>query len=329
MILTRAPLRIPLGGGGTDLPAYYSRFGGFLLATAINKYVYVVVNQPPADDLIRLKYSEVEIVSNVNEIHHSVFKGALKHTRIDSGVEIATMADIPAGTGMGSSGSFTVALLAALYAVKRKNISPVKLAELAFRIETNGAGVITGKQDQYLAALGGFVCLEIDTSGNVKFSQLKLKPAVVEQLRSEILLFYTGVVRKDYVILQEQEKGTQEGNRDVIESLHTTKQLGFEIKAALEEGDLEHFGKLLHRHWLNKKMRSSKISNPQIDRWYEIARENGALGGKIMGAGGSGFFMFHSPDKTKVKVREALAREGLREMAFDFDVEGAKLLANI
>lgn len=329
MIVTRAPLRIPLGGGGTDLPAYYSRYGGSLIAAAINKYVYVVVNQPPADGLIRLKYSESETVNSTNDIRHRVFREALEFTGVNSGIEIATMADAPAGTGLGSSGSFTVALLLALHTVKRESITSQNLAEEACDIEMNKAGMTTGKQDQYLAALGGFVCLDIDTSGKVTASPLALEPDVAEKLRSNILLFYTGKVRRDSEILQAQETDTQSGVQEVVESLHTTKEIGLEIKAALKEGRLEQFGELLHRHWQNKKVRSQKISDPQIDRWYEIARENGALGGKVMGAGGSGFFIFYCPNDAKGRVKEAMAKEGLRETAFDFDLEGAKVLVNI
>jgi len=329
MIVTRAPLRIPLGGGGTDLPAYYSRYGGSLIAAAINKYVYVVVNQPPVDGLIRLKYSESETVDSTDDIRHLMFREALEFTGVNSGIEIATMADAPAGTGLGSSGSFTVALLMALHAVKRESIASQALAEEACDIEMNRAGMTTGKQDQYLAALGGFVCLDIDTSGKATASPLTLGPDVVEELRSNMLLFYTGKIRKNSEILQDQEKDTQSGVQDVVESLHTTKEIGLEIKAALKEGRLEQFGELLHRHWENKKVRSRKISDPQIDMWYEVARENGALGGKVMGAGGSGFFMFYCPNDAKSRVREALAKEGLGETAFDFDLEGAKVLVNI
>jgi len=329
MIVTRAPLRIPLGGGGTDLPAYYSQYGGSLTAVAINKYVYVVVNQPTVDGLIRLKYSESETVNTVDDIHHRVFREALAFTGVNSGIEIATMADAPAGTGLGSSGSFTVALLMALHTVKRESITRQALAEEACDIEMNKAGMTTGKQDQYLAALGGFVCLDIDTSGKVAASPLSVEPHIVEELRSNMLLFYTGKIRRDSEILQAQERDTQSGVREVVESLHTTKEIGFEIKAALKEGRLERFGQLLHRHWENKKVRSQKISDPQIDRWYEIARGKGALGGKVMGAGGSGFFLFYCPNDAKNRVREALAKEGLREIAYDFDMEGAKALVNI
>lgn len=329
MIVTRAPLRIPLGGGGTDLPAYYSRYGGALTAAAINKYVYVVVNQPPADGLIRLKYSESETANSVDDIRHLVFREALEFTGVNSGIEIATMADAPAGTGLGSSGSFTVALLMALHAVKRESITSHALAEEACDIEMNRAGMTTGKQDQYLAALGGFVSLDIDNSGEVTASPLSLEPNVAEELRSNMLLFYTNKIRRDSEILQAQERDTQSGVPEVVESLHATKEIGFDVKAALKEGRLEQFGELLHRHWQNKKLRYQKISDSQIDMWYEIARENGALGGKVMGAGGSGFFMFYCPNHTKSRVREAMAKEGLREVAFDFDLEGAKVLVNI
>jgi len=329
MILTRAPMRIPLGGGGTDLPSYYSRYGGFLLSAAITKYVYVVLNKPTVDGLIRLKYSQSETVKSINEIRHRVFREALRFIGIDRGVEIATLADAPAGTGLGSSGSFTVALLAALHAFKRKPNSPQTLAEEAYEIERIRAGIPGGKQDQYLAAFGGLICLNIDKTGKVTVSPLDIDPYTLERLKSNLLLFYTGITRRSSKIQKEQDENTENAVPEVIESLHRTKKIGLDIKKALERGDLDRFGELLHQHWENKKIRSHEISNSKIDYWYKIARDNGALGGKILGAGGGGFFVFYCNDEeSKRNIRRALAKEGLREADYDFDFEGAKVLVN-
>ena len=329
IILTRAPGRIPLGGGGTDLPSYYSIYGGFLISLAINKYTYVLINKTTVDAFIRLKYSQSETVQSLEEIKHVVFREALKFMGIKEGIEITTVTDAPVGTGLGSSGSFTVALLQALYAFNRQNVSPYVLAEEACEIEINKALMATGKQDQYLAALGGLVSLEFDKSGRVTVNSIDIKQNILKELRSNLLLFYTGISRTSFGIQVEQIRNTQNNNKDIIESLHTTKKIGLEIKVALEKGDIEQFGKLLDFHWENKKIRSRKISNPQIDSWYKIAKQNGALGGKILGAGGGGFLAIYCPNEVKNRVREAMTAEGLREMDYDFDMEGVKVLVNI
>lgn len=328
MILARAPLRIPLGGGGTDLPSYYTQHGGFVLSAAINKYVYISLNRPQIDDLIRVKYSLSETVETLDEVQHALVREAMRLTGVERGVEIVSMADVPAGTGMGSSGSFLVALLRALHACQRRHVAPPQLAEEACHIEIDMAGSPVGKQDQYVAAFGGVTCLEIACCGDVSTSSLQLSPHVLDELRSSMLLFYTGIQRRSMDILDDQKRETTEARHNVVESLHRTKQLGLEIKGALEAGDLDRFGELLNVHWHNKKQRSSKISDPQIDRWYEMARGNGALGGKLMGAGGGGFFLFYCPNSHKGQLRQVMAREGLREMPFDFDFEGAKVLVD-
>ncbi len=328
MILTRAPLRISLGGGGTDLPSYYSRHGGFILSGAINKYVYIYTNRPAADDLLRIKYSRYEEVSRVDDIQHDLVRPALKILTLNASLEIVSMADVPAGTGLGSSGSYLVALLTALYALKRKQVPTQMLAEQACHIEMDLAHHPVGKQDHYLAAFGGITCLDIDCDGTVHVSPLNISRTTVEELRNCAILFYTGISRRSRDILQDQEIDTQRGDATVVDSLHRTKELGYRIKEALEKGDLERFGLLLHEHWQNKKCRSDKISQPAIDRWYDTARENGALGGKIMGAGGGGFFLFYCLNNHKDRLRQAMAAEGLREMPFDFDFEGAKVLVN-
>ncbi len=328
MILARAPLRISIGGGGTDLPSYFSQYGGFVLSAAINKYVYITINRPQVDDLIRVKYSRSETVASLDEVRHELVREAMRLTGVERGVEIVSMADIPAGTGMGSSGSFLVALLRALHALKREHVSPYQLAEEACRIEIEIVGSPAGKQDQYIAAFGGLTSFEIAPSGRVLVAPLPLSNHHLDELRSNLLLFYTGIERRSLDILEDQKRDTARAEAEVMDSLHETKRLGLDIKASLEAGDLTRFGELLDEHWQNKKRRSAKISDSRIDLLYELARDNGALGGKLMGAGGGGFFLFYCPSPPKRLLREVLAREGLREMAFDFDFEGAKVLVD-
>jgi len=329
MILARAPFRAPLGGGGTDLPSYYSKFGGFILSAAINKYVYIYVNRPAADDYIRLKYSRYEQVISPDDVQHDLVRPALKLLNINATIEIVSMADVPDGTGLGSSSSYLVALLTALHAMKREKVPTQSLAEQAFHIEASLAGHPVGKQDHYLAAFGGIVMLEIDKSGQVRVLPVNLSIGALEDFRISTLLFYTGQNRSSSLILQQQSTKTKEGDAEVLDSLHRTKELGYRIKEALERGDVERFGLLLDEHWQNKKRRSGNISDARIDQWYQLATSNGALGGKIMGAGGGGFFMFCCPNGSKNKLRQTMAAAGLREMTYDFDLEGAKVLVNL
>jgi D-glycero-alpha-D-manno-heptose-7-phosphate kinase len=328
MILARAPFRISLGGGGTDLPSYYSRFGGFILSAAINKYLYIYVNRPAADEFIRLKYSRYEQVTSPDDLQHDLVRPALKELGLGGSLEIASMADVPAGTGMGSSGTYLVALLAALHELKREKVPTQALAEQACHIEMNLAGHAVGKHDHYLAAFGGITCLDICPDGKVRVSPLNFSISTAEEFRNNILLYYTGITRSADDILKAQKQDTESGSPEVIDSLHRTKDLGHRIRDVLERGDLDSFGLLLDEHWQNKKRRSSGISNQHIDKWYEVAKENGALGGKVIGAGGGGFLMLYCPNGRKAKVRQALASEGVKEMPYDFDFEGAKVLVN-
>jgi len=330
MIVARAPLRVPLGGGGTDLPGYASRFGGFVLSAAINKYVYINVNRPHVDDVIRVKYSRTEEVDDLEQIVHPLVREALRLTGIRGGIEISAMADVPAGTGLGSSGSFLVALLTALHGFKREHPSTYELAEEACHIEIDRAGQPAGKQDQYLAAFGGITCLDIARDGRVRVSPLRIAPGTFAEMRNFTLLFYTGLRRESFDILAEQGRGAQADEAAVVENMHRIKEIGLRVKAALESDDLEQFGLLLDEHWRAKRGISSKMSSSTIDRWYQLGLQNGALGGKLMGAGGGGFLMFFCPSENggKTKLRRAMAAEGLREMPFDFDEEGAKVLMN-
>jgi D-glycero-alpha-D-manno-heptose-7-phosphate kinase len=329
VILSRAPMRISLGGGGTDLPSYYESYGGFILSAAIDKYIYICLNRPAADDLIRVKYSQYEEVSNPQEIEHDLVRPALELLGLDRNVEIASMADVPAGTGLGSSGTYLVALLAALYELKRERVPTQALAEFACHVEMDLAGHAVGKHDHYLAAFGGITCLDIERSGQVHVSPLNLSITTAEELRSRTMLFFTGISRSANAILENQRRDTEGGTTPVLDSLHETKAIGLRIKDALERGDLDKFGQLLHAHWTAKKGRSPLISDDRIDHWYEQARTAGALGGKIVGAGGGGFLMVHAPTDKKPAVRQALCAEGLREVTYQFDFAGAKVLVNL
>ena len=328
MILVRAPFRMPLGGGGTDLPSYYSRYGGFFVAAAINKYLYIYANRPAADDFIRVKYSRYEQVSHPDEVQHDLVRPALRKLNISGSLEIASMADVPAGTGLGSSSTYLVALLTALHELKREKVPTELVAEESCHIEIDLAGHPVGKQDHYAAAFGGITCFEIARDGRVEVSPLKISMSTVEDFRTSVLLFFTNITREANEILGRQAADTANNDPTMLDSLHCTKELGYRIKEVLEDGDLEAFGRLLHQHWENKKRRSVRISDSRIDRWYELARASGAVGGKIIGAGGGGFFMFYCPNGKKQQVRSVLAREGLRELSYDFDTEGAKVLVN-
>ena len=328
MILARAPMRITLGGGGTDLPSYYSKYGGFILSAAIDKYIYIYVNRPAADGLIRVKYSRYEEVTEPDQVQHDLVRPALKLLDIQNNVEIVSMADVPGGTGLGSSSTYLVCLLTSLYELKRERVPTKALAEFACKVEIEMAGHPVGKQDHYLASFGGITCLDIEPDGRVQVSPLDISTNTAEDLRSRVLLFFTGLTRTANTILQAQRQDTNRGDQTVVDSLHFTKELGYRVKEALQKGDIEKFGHLLHEHWENKKRRSGSISNPHIDRWYSLAREAGALGGKVIGAGGGGFLMLYCPIRKRAAVRQVLAAEGLQEMLYNFDFEGAKVLVN-
>jgi D-glycero-alpha-D-manno-heptose-7-phosphate kinase len=328
MILARAPFRISLGGGGTDLPSYYRRYSGFVITAAIDKYVYLYVNRPAADDLIRVKYSTYEQVSSIDEIEHDLVRPALKLLDVEGGLEIASMADVSAGTGLGSSGTYLVALLTALHELKRQQVTPRELAEQACHIEMDLAGHPVGKQDHYVAAVGGIVGLDIAPDGHVDVRPIKLSQDTLDHFGSTVLLFYTGLTRRSSEILQEQSTDTEQNDQVVLNSLHRTKEIGLAVQEALERGRVDEFGRLMDEHWRTKKQRSSRISDSRLDRWYAMAKESGALGGKVIGAGGGGFFMFQCPVERKADLRAALAAEGLREMRYAFDFRGAKVLVN-
>jgi D-glycero-alpha-D-manno-heptose-7-phosphate kinase len=327
MIVTRTPFRVSLGGGGTDLPSYYRRYGGFIVGAAINRYVYVMVNRRFEDNL-RVSYSQTEIVDCADDVQHPIVREALKLTGIDRNLEIVSIADLPANSGLGSSCSFTVGLLNALHTYKREQVSPQDLAEEACHIEIERLGEPIGKQDQYVAAAGGVTCLDIDREGGVRLTPLELSQETIHELESNTLIFYTGIQRRSSEVLRGQSRATADGDARVTEALHAIKDIGQEIRAALADGDLDRFGLLMDEHWRTKKRLSEQVTSGRLDRWYETARAHGATGGKVMGAGGGGFFLFYCPNGTKARLREALTSEGLKEMRLGIDFDGSKVVSN-
>jgi len=323
MIITRSPLRISLGGGGTDLPSYYKKHSGFLIAAAIDKYVYITLHQTFGQELI-LKYSKLERVNQVQDIQHPIIREALKLVGVDGSMEITSMADIPAGTGLGSSGSFTTALLKALHAYKKNIIHPRDLAEQACHIELDLLGEPIGKQDQYIASYGGLTCFQFLPNGHVEAAPLKIDSETLYNLEDNLLLFFTGYSRSASNILKDQDEKSRASNKEMIDNLHFVKDLGYQSQEALEIGDLHKFGELMNVHWEHKKKRSGGMSKPEIDQWYSVAMENGALGGKLIGAGGGGFLMFYAEEKAK--LRHAMLQAGLKEVRFRFDFEGTKAI---
>jgi len=314
MIITRTPFRVTLGGGGTDLPSYYREHGGFVLAVAIDKYMYLNVNTPIVDDFIRVQYSKTEIVSHADEVQHTLVREALRSFHIDNGIEIVSMADIPAGTGLGSSSCYLVGLLNALHTLTRTPVSTQGLAEEACCIELERLQKPIGKQDQYMAAFGALTVLEIAKDGQVMVSHPELSMELVDALESNILLFYTGAARDAVTILQKQDSAAKRKDKEVVESLHEIRDIGMEIRQSIAGGNLRRFGELLDVHWQTKKRLSDGISNRQIDDWYELAKKHGAIGGKISGAGGGGFLMLYC-EENKPRLREAMRRAGLLELA--------------
>jgi D-glycero-alpha-D-manno-heptose-7-phosphate kinase len=320
VIFSRAPLRISLGGGGTDLPSYYDEHGGFLVSGALDKYVYMLTHTS-FQRRYRMKYSELEEVDEVCEIRHPILRESLQRHWCGSPLEIASVADVPAGTGMGSSGAYTVCLLKGLAMARHSSISPGDLAETACEIEMEVLGEPVGKQDPYVAAHGGICAYIFHPGGKVEVQPLELDLDVLRQLRDRLLLFYTGEARSASQILSDQDTRSKAGEEQMIENLHRTKDLGHRIHQLLIEGKLEGYAELMHEHWQHKRARSPGMTSEHIDRLYELARRNGAIGGKLVGAGGGGFLLVYtrSPEDT----RRAMATAHAPELAFDFDFGGA------
>jgi len=320
MIVTRTPLRISIACGGSDLPSYYRRFGGELISAAIDKYVFIGINKRFRDQYL-IKYSKYEEVCTIDEINHPIVREALRLHEVGPAIEIVSMADIPAGTGLGSSGSFTVGLLRALYAMQRCPVTAEQVASEACRIEIDLLRQAVGKQDQYIASYGGITHFRFNPDDTVDVSPLHISNATLSDLEENLLLFFTGYSRAATDILNDQNQRTAQSDGEMLENLHFTKEIGLQIMEALEAGETERFGALMHEHWLNKQRRSSNMSNNAINRWYNVGRDSGAVGGKMVGAGGGGFLLFYTHNRTQ--LRKAMKLEGLPEVPFRFDHDGS------
>jgi D-glycero-alpha-D-manno-heptose-7-phosphate kinase len=333
MIIVRAPLRLPIGGGGTDLPSYYSLYEGEWVSAAINKYIYIAINKR-FQDTFRISYSQTEEVDDVEKIEHPIVRESLKLLGIKGGIEIVSIADIPSNTGLGTSGSFTVALLTALHAFLRNTSNadmPTRkeIAEQACHINMNILKQPCGKQDEYIGAYGGITGFCANKDGCVGVESLypvKISPEILQELDNNLLMFYTGIRRESSKALQVQTDATKDGNQDMIDNLHRVKKIGQDIKEALAQKDFYRFGELMDQHW-QEKIKRKGTSDPKINHWYDLAKESGAVGGKLVGAGGGGFFVFYC-ENNKNRLREAMAKEGLKEEPFRFDLEGVKVIAD-
>ena len=325
MLITRSPLRISLGGGGTDLPSYYREHGGFLVSAAIDKYVYLTLHRTFVPDLI-VKYSKLERVALASQLQHPIIREAFDMLGMDGrSLELTSMADIPGGTGLGSSGSFTTALLKLLHTANKHLISPAELAEQACQIEIDRLGEPVGKQDQYISAVGGITAFTFHPDGRVEYRPCQISEETLFNLEDNLLLFFTGYSRSASAILKDQNDKSKLNDPAMLENLHYTKELGRQSLVELEAGNLEEFAHLMDIHWQRKKSRSAGMSNERINDWYECAIANGALGGKLIGAGGGGFLMFYASDKKT--LRHAMREKGLQEVRFRFDFEGTKVVA--
>lgn len=326
MILSRAPTRITLGGGGTDLKSYYSKYGGFVITGAINQYCSILATKSFFNH-IRLSYSKMEFKDEIADIEHRIFREALQLLGIASGIELHSVADVPANCGLGTSSSFTVALLNALHCYKKDFVTQRHLAEEACHVEIDLLGEPIGKQDQYAAAFGGLTCFTFDTNGDVLVEPLRVSHEIIAQLEESMLLFFTGKQRSASEVLSDQDERSKKDDPEIIQNLHQIKEIGLETRKCLEKGQVDTLGELFHAHWEAKKKRSSKISDPFMDECYETARKNGAIGGKLVGAGGGGFFLFFCQNG-KGKLIGSMQEMGLRWERFHFDFDGAKILVN-
>jgi D-glycero-alpha-D-manno-heptose-7-phosphate kinase len=320
VIFSRAPLRISLGGGGTDLPSYYRKHGGFLVSGAIDKYVYMLTHTV-FQRRYRMKYSSMEEVDEIGQISHPILRETLLRHWRGNPLEIASVADVPAGTGMGSSGAYTVCLLKGLAHARRTSITPGALAEAACEIEIDVLREPVGKQDPYVAAHGGICAYTFSPDGSVEVEPLELAPDVLRRLRDQLLLFYTGEARSASTVLADQDARSNAGDQEMLENLHRTKELGRQSYDLLRTGELESYAELMHEHWEHKRQRSPGMANDHIDRLYMLARRSGVIGGKLVGAGGGGFLLVYSPRPED--TRQAMAAAGASELAFDFEFDGA------
>jgi len=323
MIITRTPLRVSIGGGGTDLPSFYRLRAGACVSAAITKYVFIALNRHFGEGYV-VKYSKLEQAATLDEVQHPIVREVFRRHDVEPGIEMVSIADIPAGTGLGSSGAFTVGLLRAVYALKREHVTAAMIAEEAAHIEIDILGEPVGKQDQYIAAFGGLTCFDFHPDDSVSVAPLTLSRDTLANLEERLLLFFTGYSREAGAILGDQDARTRGGDEEMLAKMEATKALGGRIRAALERGSATDFGALMHEHWSRKRERSAGMTNDAIDGWYELGRAHGALGGKLVGAGNGGFLMFYAEDPSR--LREAMRGAGLPETRFQFDLEGSAVV---
>ena len=326
MIIVRAPLRISLGGGGTDLPSWYERHGGCFVSASIDKYIYLTGSERLTDKKIWLSYSQTEVCDSIEEIRHAGLKACLKHYQFETGVEIHSISEVPGNSGMGSSGAFLVGCLTLLNAMEKVEMSRQDLAELAFRIEAIEMRKSSGKQDQYASAIGGLSRFTINPQGGVQIEPLHLSGSALREIESSLFLYYSGIVRNSEPILSEQSSALKQNAGDVVAAMHEIQKIGIESGQALETGDLASFGELLHLHWLAKKKISSQMSDASLDKTYDFARSIGATGGKLVGAGGGGYWMFYVPPERQREFRAKISSAGLIEMPWRFDYHGCSVI---
>ncbi|MBV8515779.1 MAG: galactokinase [Acidobacteria bacterium] len=334
MIVTRTPFRVTLGGGGTDLPSYYERHGGFIFAMGLDKYMYVVVNRPTVGRKIRLHYSQSEVVDRVDELRHELAREALRAHGIEDTFEVASIADLPAGTGLGSSSCYLVGLLNALHHDRRDYVPLPQLAEEACHIELDILRQPIGKQDQYMATYGGLTVLDIAPAGRVAVRQLRPSTSDIAELVAHTHIYYTGAQRDAREVLHDQNSAMQTkdsaAHARVADSLHRIKDLGYRILEAVEASNFDRWGELLDEHWQNKKQLSGKISLRKVDAIYDEVRARfGVLGGKIIGAGGGGFLMLYCPSRQHATLEKFMAEHGMPRMHYNVEPEGTKVVAQM
>ena len=327
MILSRTPLRITLGGGSTDLYSYYSKYGGFMITAGINKYCSILVNERFQRNY-KLSYSEMEVRDKIDDIKQNLFRECIRFIGMENGIEVHSVASLPSSSGLGSSSAFTVAMLNGLHAYKREFISQKQLAEEAAYIEIDVLKSPIGKQDHYATSFGGLICLTFEKDGNVVVEPLKISEETLGQLEDNLQFYYTGIERNANDILIEQDTKSQVDDVAMIENLHKVKEIGIETRKVLESGMVNELGYLLREHWKLKKNRSGKMTSNFINECYEDALKNGALGGKLIGAGGGGFLMFYCLNGSKIRLSQAMKKIGLQPIRFRFDFDGAKILVN-
>jgi len=335
MLIVRSPVRISFGGGGTDLPAYYEQFGGSVLSVAVNKYFYTVLSAR-SDGRIQVISSDLRVFETWHDIATVNLRGSsleiplavLKEMNCDIAVDLFLASEIPPGTGLGSSASVCVNILKTLSTYLQQPISKYDLAERSFHIARHLLGKHVGKQDEYAAAFGGLNFISFHPDGTTLVEPIDLNPAVLTELQGNLMLFFTGSAHHSWSILQEQESSARSQTGGAIEALHEVKALGIRMRNALQQGDIRELGTLMHEGWQAKRRISTKISTPRIDELYALAREHGALGGKITGAGGGGFLLLYCEPDLQSNVREAMRRQDIQEMTFGFDMQGAQAIVN-